>query len=141
MSTNAPTGQTERLAEDRIPAFHREREYLEKLLSTRLNFFMVFASLLLVGLSADGVSSEQRRAGFTIGVIVSALIFLSVWRTHRLIDYVLKQLTTVEQYPYTEARKSLEGRWVSRVIQNANVAFASMPALIAILFFVLLLMA
>ena len=91
-----------------------ERKYLEGLLKDRFNFFLVFASLLIAGIvTADpkNLSPTDRQMALLAGLLVSVLIWMSVLRTHILVNRALNKLETNHPYKIiTEKPIPLLGR-------------------------------
>ncbi len=81
-----------------------EREYIEGLLNTRFNYYLVFASLLL--LATFGNSNLQPEAQaflLAAGALVSCLIAYMVGRTRHLLEAILKPLRESSSHPYATA--------------------------------------
>ena len=130
-----PPSPDQALTFDQTEAYDAERKYLEDVLNRRLNFYMVFASLLIVGLfGSDAVTRELRILGALFGAAVSALISVSVWRTHRLVAYIVERINSTRRHPYAEARAWIELQEPSVGRGNANAAFARVPILVGWLF-------
>src|SRR5216683_2858537 len=78
----------------------RERKHLEGLLKDRINFYLVFASVFMLGLSRIEDVRIKAWALLTISV-VSLLIALAVLRTHCLVQLALADIRKDENHPYT----------------------------------------
>lgn len=110
-----------------------ERAYLEQLLATRVNLYLLFVSFYFVavfGAEADVVSDEMRAMAFFLGALISALMTLSVWRTTLLVEHVLRRFRHLnEKHPYTLAYLHLDKKpfplWVS-----ANWILFCMPLVV-----------
>lgn len=122
----------------KVKAFSKEREYLENLLNSRFNFYLVFSSVFLAAVIAkdSNISENQRTALLFGGAIVSLLISISVLRTNIFINRVLKWLEDEANAP--------EHPWNIIKIKHpvwrkfrANRFLAAATVLITILFFVL----
>lgn len=110
-----------------------ERKHLEGLLKDRTNFYLVFASLFILGtVRTQGESFAARPFILLVGTIASVLIALAVWRTHRLVDLALKDITQEKfQHPYRTYRESI------RFPPNANHLMIFVPLILSLLFLVL----
>lgn len=139
MSTPADsTGESHGLNDKQVRQCDAERQYLEGLLNNRLNFYMVFASLLIVGLfGSDAITTSQRVVGLAFGAAVSTVLGLAVWRTHLLIEHILDQLNTAAWHPYAVARREVNCSRFRILRVNANVTFALIPSILAVLFVIL----
>ena len=78
-----------------------ERKHLETLLKDRLNFYLVFASLFVLGLYRGPVSSPAVEVLLTAGTMVSLLLFLAVLRTYLLVSAALRELRSYTMHPST----------------------------------------
>src|SRR5262245_5334537 len=106
VQTNCGRLETERV--------DQERKHLEGLLKDRINFYLVFASVFMLGLSRiDGGYGIKAWALLTI-TIVSSLIALAVLRTHRLVEAALRDIRRDANHPYTRYRSTIAFPW------NAN---------------------
>ena len=62
--------------------FKTERTYLENLLASRINFFLVFASFYFVAIfGTDKIGATHRAIALVLGGVVSLVMALSVLRT------------------------------------------------------------
>ena len=122
--------------------FGSERAYLEGLLSTRINFYLVFVSFYFVavfGVDASKVSHAQRAIALALGGVVSFFVALSVLRTTALVENVLTAFRVkYPNHPYTQAHKSLSKRWLLKV--SAYKYAAVLPWGVTIAFFALALL-
>lgn len=90
----------------------QERAYLENLLATRINFYLVFVSFYFVavfGVEEEGTIQNMRSIAFLFGGIVSFLMALYVWRTTLLVEKVLSNLREeYDDHPYSKAYDAFE---------------------------------
>jgi len=105
-----------------------ERKHLEGLLKDRINFYLVFVSVFLLGLSHLDFP-ELRIYLLGAVTIVSAAISIAVWRTYRLVAQALKALPT--DHPYKKFRKEV------RFPPNANWFLVPIPSFLTLLFLIL----
>lgn len=113
--------------EESRAALDAERKHLEGLLKDRLNFFLVFASVFLLG-SYRIMDPLVHRYTLFAGTLVSILMLLAVFRTHRLVQKALKRLEADENHPYTQLKKDLKFPW------NANYSLLAIPVILTCLF-------
>jgi len=79
------------MTENTRKEFIQEREFTENLLNQRFNFFLVFFSLVVVGaLSAN--SQESAKAVLWLGLLVSLLLALTIFRVQVKFDLLFKEL-------------------------------------------------
>ena len=105
-----------------------ERKHLEGLLKDRINFYLVFVSVFLLGLSR--LDFPQLRVFLLAAVtVVSAAISLAVLRTYRLVEKALEALPT--SHPYKKFRAEV------RFPPNANWFLVPVPLFLTVLFFIL----
>jgi uncharacterized membrane protein (Fun14 family) len=81
-----------------------ERKHLEGLLKDRINFYLVFASVFMVGLSRID-NDKVRVAALAAITIVSLLIGLAILRTHLLVRKALVDIKTDKQPRTTDIRR------------------------------------
>lgn len=62
---------------DKTRYLDEERRYLEQLLNTRFNFYLVFASLFTVAVFSSGITLWQKTAALLLGTIIS--YFMQRW--------------------------------------------------------------
>ncbi|SRR5216683_4164735 len=105
----------------------RERKHLEGLLKDRINFYLVFASVFMLGLSRIEDVRIKAWALLTISV-VSLLIALAVLRTHCLVQLALADIRKDENHPYTRYWKAVGFRW------NANWILIFVPFMLTLFF-------
>src|SRR3712207_3864691 len=94
-------------------SIEEEREYLENLLNTRFNYYLIFLSLLLVAaFGNDRLDQDVRGALLVSGAAVSAMIAYAVGRTHYLLEYLLTQLRSQKfrGHPYQLAFQHVADR-------------------------------
>ena len=104
-----------------------ERKHLEGLLKDRINFYLVFASVFMVGLSRID-NDKVRVAALAAIMIVSLLIGLAVLRTHLLVRKALAEIKTDKQHPYYRYQKAVT------FPGNANNILVSVPFILTIFF-------
>ena len=110
-----------------IERFDVERKHLEGLLKDRLNFYIVFAAVFLLG-SLNLTWVRARAWVLTGGTIVSLLIGIAVVRTHRLVGKTLAELEKDETHPYTIIKQRV------RIPPNANGFLVAIPFVLTALF-------
>ena len=113
-----------------LPAgLNEERQHLEGLLKDRLNFYLVYASLFLLGSYRLKDDPELHWLVLIIGTIVSLLMALAVLRTHLLVRHALIAIGKQEQHPY---------RWLKDKVKlfpfNANYLLVAVPFVLTFLF-------
>ncbi|MEA3014299.1 MAG: hypothetical protein QOD42_2844 [Sphingomonadales bacterium] len=97
-----------------------ERAYIENLLNTRFNYYLLFVSLLLLPVAGDNPLSYNARAALLmIGALVSAMMFYMVLRTNLLLNALLTRIRKNKRHPYTIAFNAVAGNWFF-VRANAN---------------------
>lgn len=110
-----------------------EREYIEGLLNTRFNFYLVFASLLLVATFGNNELVPAVKAGLLVaGAIVSGLMAYLVGRSRHLLECLLRKLRKSPGHPYGLAYRYVRKCTCYRL--NANAILEWIAWLIAILF-------
>jgi hypothetical protein len=123
--------------------FEAERAYLENLLATRMNFYLVFVSFYFVavfGAEQKVATPGQRTIALALGGVVSLLMTLSVLRTTALVENVLSRFRAKHtEHPYTKAHADLSGKWAVNV--SANRYLALVPLGVTVAFFWLALLA
>ncbi|MFQ6028422.1 MAG: hypothetical protein ACE5Q6_13090 [Dehalococcoidia bacterium] len=77
-----------------------ERRYLEGLLNTRFNFYLVFVSLFVFGIFGASLDAVVRGIALIMGGFVSAVISLAVARTFLLVEKALDKLRYDDMHPY-----------------------------------------
>lgn len=86
-----------------------ERKHLESLLKDRLNFYLVYASLFVIGsLRLKVVAPELYFPVLIIGAVVSFLIAVAVWRTYVLVRQALAKIKSYDHHPYTSLCKEIQ---------------------------------
>ena len=110
-----------------------ERKHLETLLKDRLNFYLVFASLFVLGLYR-GIPSPEFEVLLVAGMIISLMLFLAVLRTHRLVQAALTEIKGYQpRHPY---RQLVDRVAWPRV--DANKYLILIPLVLTLAFFLLL---
>ncbi len=110
----------------KIESIDSERKHLEGLLKDRINFYLIFSSIFILG-SFSIPDLEVRELMFVAGALVSLLIGVAVWRTHLLVSRALEALP--ETHPYKEYKATVP--WF---IPNANYALSLIPVVLTLLF-------
>lgn len=86
--------------------FDIERKHLEVLLKDRINFYLVFSSLFLLGaVQIETSGLEYKKWIFLAGSSVSLLMGLAIVRTTILVQRVLKKLEA--DHPYKVVKKCI----------------------------------
>jgi hypothetical protein len=107
--------------------YDSERKHLESLLKDRMNFYLVFSSVFLLGaFRIEGSDSVARILALSAGTIVSLLIALAVVRTNRLVGRVLAQLS--DGHPYQVVKRCM------CFPPNANHLLIAVPFILTTLF-------
>jgi len=122
------------MIEKKIQSFEKEREYLEGLLNSRFNFYLVFASLFLVAvLNKDAILTDKQRIVLLFaGASVSLLIALSVLRTNIRVNQILEWLEkNAPDHPWSTISK--KPIWI--VTFRAGTYLTAASLLITSLFF------
>ena len=70
----------------------RERTFIENLLSTRLNFLLVFFSIFTAAAAGIKETPTLRALVLSAAAIIAGCLALATWRTHRKLQHVLKLL-------------------------------------------------
>ncbi|MEA3014302.1 MAG: hypothetical protein QOD42_2847 [Sphingomonadales bacterium] len=109
-----------------------ERAYIENLLNTRFNYYIVFVSLLLVPIAGDNPLTQTGRIFLLgLGAFVSALMVYMVVRTKLLLDALLDELEPNHPYKIACARVK-KRRWLFQI--NANDVMVLLVFLIMLFF-------
>lgn len=109
-----------------------ERAYIENLLNTRFNYYLLFVSVLLVPIAGENpLTSTGRMLLLAMGAVVSTLMACMVVRTKLLLGVLLHRLEP--NHPYKIASKALGSTWRPFKI-NANDLMVGIVGLIAIFF-------
>lgn len=112
-----------------------ERAYIENLLNTRFNYYLLFVSLLFVPIAGENpLSLIARTALLALGAVVSAFMFYMVMRTKLLLDALLKEIVDSENdHPYKRACAAVKLA-KPRYSRNANDFMVWLVVLIATFF-------
>jgi len=102
-----------------------ERKHLEGLLKDRINFYLVFASVFLFGLSKIEFA-EFRIYILGAVTVISFLISLAVLRTYRLVGKALAELD--DDHPYIRYREDIS------FPPNANYLLVPIPFILTAFF-------
>jgi hypothetical protein len=104
-----------------------ERKHLERLFQDRINFYLVFASLFMVGLSQID-DPTIRLWSLIVFSAVSALLCLALLRTRKLVQSALDQITSSDDpHPYSWLRNQ-------SILPNANTVLIWVPIVLTIFF-------
>ncbi len=109
------------------PRADEERKHLEGLLKDRINFYIIFASVFVVGMS-EIKDDRLRVAALAVMTIVSFLIGLAVIRTHLLVRRALDEITRDETHPYYRYQKEV------KFPGNANKILVWVPVILTTFF-------
>jgi hypothetical protein len=109
------------------PRVEDERKHLEGLLKDRINFYIIFASVFVVGLS-EIKDDTIRVAALVVMTVVSSLIGLAVIRTHLLVGKALDEITKDETHPYYRFQKEV------KFPGNANKFLVWVPVILTTFF-------
>jgi hypothetical protein len=123
--------------DDKTKQMDEERKYLEQLLNTRFNFYLVFSSLFTVAIFSTGITLWQKTVALLLGTIISYFIQRSVQRTHDLIEIPLDEIGRDPEHAYPIIRARLP-RKKRRL--RANQFLIRVPHFMIGLFFVLFLL-
>jgi hypothetical protein len=104
-----------------------ERKHLETLYQERINFYIVFASVFVVGL-ADMKPGFMRVAAVWTITLVSTAIMLSVIRTFRLVRKALADIKKDVHHPYTQYQSKIKFPW------DANISLVAVPLILTVFF-------
>jgi len=110
-----------------IEKFDAERKHLETLYQERINFYIVFASVFVVGLTDMKPGLMRVAAVWTI-TLVSTAIMLSVIRTFRLVRKALADIKADEHHPYTQYQSKI------KFPCDANISLVSVPVILTVFF-------
>lgn len=120
-------------------AMDEERKHLGNLLYTRLNFYIVFASLFLVSLSEkESFIYHYRIEALSVVIIISVLFAFSVTRTHLLVECALKNILADSNHPYSIISDEVSKSWCGIFKKRPNNYLHFVPWLAAGLFAYLL---
>jgi hypothetical protein len=121
---------------DALPGeFTTERAYLENLLATRINYYLVFASFYFVAVfGSDKVQPAHRAIALVLGGMVSLIMALSVLRTTALVEQILCSFRAkYPNHPYSLAHDALKTRRLVNV--SANTYISWLPWGVTVAFF------
>ena len=128
---------------DTLDRDDKERIYLEQLLATRVNLYLVFVSFYFVavfGADPTHVSRAQRALALWFGGAVSLGMALAVLRTTSLVEKVLDDFRDKHRkHPYSIACEKL-AKTIIRSI-SANIYIACLPWIVTVAFFTLAILA
>lgn len=123
---------------DKTKHLDEERRYLEQLLNTRFNFYLVFASLFTVAVFSSGITLWQKTAALLFGTIISYFMQRSVKRTHELVEIALDEIGKHNrEHPYAVITARLPKK---EKPHRANQSLVMVPPLMLALFFILFLL-
>ena len=122
---------------DKATHLDEERKYLEQLLNTRFNFYLVFASLFTVAVFSSGITLWQKTVALLFGTIISYFMQRSVKRTHQLVELALDEIGKPHsEHPYARITAKLPKK---EKHHRANQYLVLVPPLMLALFFFLFL--
>jgi hypothetical protein len=129
-----------------LDALDKERQYLEGLFYSRLNFYFVFAPIVLGALYSKErwFGPTERTLGLLIATLISGLITLSVLRTHLLIEVLLRELRRTGKpngYQWASAEVTKLGilRKLPIMKTTSNTFLVCVPCCVTLIFLILLL--
>jgi hypothetical protein len=103
------------------PDINDERKHLEGLLKDRINFYLVFAPALIIVIS-EIKCRWIKILILIIGTLVSGLMTLAIWRTHRLVEKALSEIESeYSDHPYIRWRNAV------KYPENANKYLLRIP--------------
>jgi len=115
------------MRKEEIAQIDSERKHLESLYQERINFYLVFASVFVVGLSEIG-DANVKVVALWVMAIVSTVITLSVIRTFRLVMKALAEIKADEHHPYTRYHDAIA------IPPDANKFLVSVPVILTVFF-------
>lgn len=102
---------------------------LEGLLKDRINFYLLFASVFLLGLARIDPDGPTRVVALGIMSVVSLLIGLAILRTHMLVQQALNDIIKHGgPHPYRRYRANI------KLLPNANKILILVPVVLTICF-------
>ena len=120
-----------------------ERQYLERLLNTRFNFYLVAVSLFVFAIFRESLNELEKGIALCIGGIVSLLIMLAVCRTCLLVEKSLKNLREDQAHPYSRLYREIDDSsksyaiWYLPLKISANYYIVVITLLVTVLLWVL----
>jgi hypothetical protein len=111
--------------------FDEEREYLEGLLTSRFNFYFVFAGAVAAG-ATQIESHREQGVIFIAAFVISALFWRPLFRTSDLISKIIKETDAEHNHPLSIARRESNKQCF---LGEANTYFGQLiPGVITFLF-------
>lgn len=113
-----------------IDKVDEERKHLETLFQERINFYLVYASVAVMGVA--NISDETIRVlALWMTLIISVVMSLSLVRTFLLVRMALDDITNRGYLPYSDYHRAI------KFPGNANYFLVVVPILITFFFFVM----
>ncbi len=105
-----------------------ERKHLEGLLKDRINYFMVFASVVVIGVP-NIINEKVRVVALLAWTTASFLMSFAILRTHRLVTEALEEIK--KHYPHHPYKV-----WSAKIKfpGNANTLLVLVPFVLSIVF-------
>ena len=85
---------------DSVARADAERKHLEGLLKDRINFHLLFGSIFILALLRIEVPAVIRVCVLGTIFLISLLMSLAIWRTHRLVEKALTEIRSDDGHPY-----------------------------------------
>ena len=86
--------------------FDQEREYLEGLLTSRFNFYFVFAGAIAAGATQLSDPLEQGVL-FIVSSVVSGLFWCALYRNYLVVAAIIAEIDKIEGHPLQMARAAV----------------------------------
>jgi hypothetical protein len=110
--TNLP--RKERDEKSPVWDISQERSFIENLCNQRFNFFIVFFSVILVGI-ANAKTMIVQHSILLIGTLIAFLLFLGLCRVYHKLNIIIEIIYEDESHPSTIVNKQAKGfgvRWI-----------------------------
>ena len=85
--------------------FDEERDYIEGLMNSRFNYYLLFSSFTFIAIANVKVFAVKIALLF-VALVVSTFFSLILYRSYKMLGFLLKNLG--ENHPYTLAKNELE---------------------------------
>jgi len=89
MENQPDVSNSENFKDQETWTYYHEREFIENLLCTRFNFFLVFYSLIIAGFVTT-TKECYKPIILILGTIISILLALTIYRSHIKLDIIIK---------------------------------------------------
>lgn len=110
----------------------KERQFLESLFNARFNAYLLSVGLFSVSLTSSDTAWTGRPWFLAVGMGVSAVMSLTLWRTHVLITRALNIILIDHQHPYYIVTR----KWFFPSFR-ANSIMLTIPILLTLVFLIL----